>query len=190
MRMRQNVTIGERISDYRSDRKWSQPKLAQELEKIREETVPCRSKQFDRNDVENWENNRKNITAIDVYALATVFGVDCNTIITGVSAENETVLSELGLSNTAIELLKKHDPDVLRAINRMLDSDLIGLLIDIEKFIDTDFEKEVPEDIKDTDRELYAVMFREHMAESIRKKLMDTNMKRFSTKKHGGMSNG
>lgn len=89
-----NVEIGERLIKLRETRGISKKQLCEELN-------------VHRNAVSRWESGASGIDATDVARIADYFGVSCDFILRGYTAENVQLGQDTGLSNETLELLKQ-----------------------------------------------------------------------------------
>lgn len=75
--------------------------------------------------VSDYRNGRKEPKLSTIIKLADYLDVDCHYLMTGIHAENYTSAHELGLSNGAINALRRATngkPDVLKVLNTVLES--------------------------------------------------------------------
>lgn len=86
--------IGKKIKELREKKGLTQGELAKRMY-VKRETV------------NQWENNTRDLKTDYTIKLADYFGVTCDYILRGIEAENITINKELGLSNTAIKVLKE-----------------------------------------------------------------------------------
>ena len=86
-------TLGSRIKDCRQDKDMTQSMLAKKLNRPRET-------------IARWENCTRYPSIDEIATLADIFCTSTDFLIRGVSFENQTVSSDLGLSDIAINTLK------------------------------------------------------------------------------------
>ena len=89
-------TIGERIRALRINKGLTQKELAD---------IPTLRVQ--RNLVNYWENDERDIKSGQIIVLADYFNTTCDYILRGISPENVDVSRQLGLSDGMVELLKR-----------------------------------------------------------------------------------
>ena len=111
--MNSNIEIGKRIKELREKKGLTQKELAENLS-VKRETV------------NQWENGTRDLKTEYTIKLADFFEVTCDEILRGVKAENVSINKELGLSDSAIEILnilKSTDcDDVLNVINFLIET--------------------------------------------------------------------
>ena len=134
----QEKTIGQNLQVARERAGLKQHELADKLNDyfISEgKGFPKKNSKYEKNDVEQWENDRKEIRPPRVIiALADILHTDCHEILTGVKKEDSAVADELGLSGIALEVLRnRHDGGI---INFFLDNNLVEPLREIKEYIE------------------------------------------------------
>lgn len=121
-------TIGSRIRELRLQKNMTQKELSE---------IPTLRVQ--RNLINYWENDERDIKSNQIIALANYFGVTCDEILRGIKSENVGINEKTGLRDKAIETLEKLNGSIdnkdskprekyiasttLRAINYMLENE-------------------------------------------------------------------
>ena len=85
--------IGARIKQLREQEQMTQAQLAEKMNTSREA-------------INLWERGARDMKTGTICALAKIFNVSCDYLLTGTSAENITLAKDLGLTNNAIEILR------------------------------------------------------------------------------------
>lgn len=112
------MTIGNRISALRAERKITQKELAAKVTVSREL-------------VNMWENDMRQIKGDDIARLADALETTCDYLLRGVSSENVDISKETGLTDDSINHLKRlahihwgyNDLTLLNAINSFMGSE-------------------------------------------------------------------
>lgn len=111
--MNSNIEIGKRIKQLRENKGLTQKELAEKLT-VKRETV------------NQWENGTRDLKTEYTIKLANFFEVTCDEILRGVKAENVSINKDLGLSDSAIEILNilksMNIDDVLNVINFLIET--------------------------------------------------------------------
>jgi transcriptional regulator with XRE-family HTH domain len=121
--MVESRTWGKYLQNLREARKLTQQQVAKGIGASRER-------------VNQWESESRNLKAEQVIKFANFFGVSCDEVLRGVTAENSVLHAQAGLSNRAIDRLKRwntlknnssqspgeyaREKTILRFINQMI----------------------------------------------------------------------
>lgn len=100
-------SIGKRIRELREKSNLTQEELSKKLNIQREKLAKM-------------ETGRQDFKTQDIISIADIFNVSCDYILRGVSAENIEINKDLGLSETAISVLKNKSKDYLKIVNALL----------------------------------------------------------------------
>lgn len=118
--------IGERIRELRLKKNMTQQELA---------NIPTLRVQ--RNLVNYWENDERDIKSWQIIALADFFNVTCDYILRGIEAENVDIHKKTGLSETAINILSFYKDykieNFIKTINFLIEQEELNPL----RFFDT-----------------------------------------------------
>ena len=112
MNKKYQKSFGERIRDLRLAKGMTQKELAD---------IP--TLRIQRNLVNYWENDERDIKSGQIIALSNYFGVSCDYILRGVEAENIDFNKHTGLSDEAIKILAeiRYDREtMIKTINLLL----------------------------------------------------------------------
>ena len=134
-------TIGQRIMILREERGiMSQEKLA-ELVNDYSDKNGLGLKPLSRQGIKRIENGEAELKIGTVFALSKILGVDCDYIITGIKKADETVSSDLGLSQKLIDQLKQNQrPGWADIFNYLCENDCYKLSEALVIFLDNDFD--------------------------------------------------
>lgn len=128
------IEFKDRLAELRKEKKWSQPKLAEELTKKRE-----RSESYSKQTISQYERGERQPTIEIAVALAQIFDVSIGYLL---GLENDrhprlqTAREQYGLSNKAAEALEvfhnnKHLSKACEALSSMIEKGLLWAAYDI-----------------------------------------------------------
>jgi transcriptional regulator with XRE-family HTH domain len=148
--------IGANIRDLRKKKGLSQARLAELIFSNREH-------------VNHIENGKKLPTVPEVALIALTLDAPCDLIITGSSFMNRTIVDELGLSDTAVNILcarrKNNDCVYLDIINKIIENELFANTI-VGFICRTDgsgnLESDAPKFISTEDQESFKIMAQDY----------------------------
>lgn len=98
--------IGARLKRLREQKQMTQAQLAEKMNTSRES-------------INLWERGARDMKTGTICALAKVFNVSCDYLLTGTSAENITLAKDLGLTNNAIEKLRLLNSEIQYPYRKM-----------------------------------------------------------------------
>ena len=138
------MDIGRCIQDARLNAGFTQAQLAEELNQYDLRHNMGFRKKFARNDVEQWENNRKEIKQVGIIvAMAEILKTDCHSLLTGADRTDQALAEDLGLEGMTLQRFrnKKEYADLCNFFfnNRILGNSLITILGYLKKYIETPF---------------------------------------------------
>ena len=132
-------SIGENLQAIREEAGLKQNELAEKLNNYfieKGEGLPKKSSKYEKNDIEQWENNRKEIRPPRVIiALAEILDTDCHEILTGVKKEDSSVANDLGLSGKALTALR-NGGKWGDSFSFFLDNDKMDPLTELKEYIE------------------------------------------------------
>ena len=102
-----DMNVGRHLQDARLNAKITQTQLAEKLNQYNKDNNAGFSKDFAKNDIEQWENNRKEIKQVEIIvAMAKILNTDCHTLLTGADRKDQNIVDEFNLSPVTLTALR------------------------------------------------------------------------------------
>ena len=132
------MNVGRHLQDARLNAQITQTQLAEKLNQYNKDNNAGFSKDFAKNDIEQWENNRKEIKQVEIIvAMAKILNTDCHSLLTGAERQDQSIIDEFNLSPVTLTALRLGHVRS-EALNFFIqNSNYVRLLQEIYEFLET-----------------------------------------------------